>query len=135
MAILKTEAVVLKGWRLGETSRILSVFTRDHGKLKIVAKGALGPKSKFKGCLESLSHVGIVYYEKKTRELQLLSQVDLIDGHIHILGDLERTALAFAGSELVDKAVLLDEPIPQVFVLLTSYLSALDTETGFLEGY
>jgi DNA repair protein RecO (recombination protein O) len=135
MAILKTEAVVLKGWRLGETSKILSLFTREHGKIKVVAKGALGPKSKFKGCVESLSHIAAVYYEKRTRELQLLSQADLVDGHVRILGDMERTALAFAGVELVDKAVETDEPLAAVFELLVSFLSAMNGADGFLEGY
>jgi DNA repair protein RecO (recombination protein O) len=135
MAILKTEAVVLKGWRLGETSKILSLFSRDHGKIKVVAKGALGPKSKFKGCIECLAHIGVIYYNKQTRELQLLSQADLKDGHIHILGDFERTSLALAASELIDKAVLAEEPMPSVFDLFVHYLQMMDRGDGILEGY
>jgi DNA repair protein RecO (recombination protein O) len=135
MAILKTEAVVLKGWRLGETSKILSLFSRDYGKIKVVAKGALGPKSKFKGCIESLAHIGAIYYDKRTRELQLLSQADLKDGHIHILGDFERTSLALAASELIDKAVLAEEPMLSVFDLFVRYLRMLDQGGGALEGY
>ena len=90
MAILRTEAVVMKGWKLGETSKILSLFTRDFGKVKVVAKGGRGSKSKFKGCLEPLTHLRIFYYDKRTRDLQLLSQADLIDP-----GGLVDTLVAF----------------------------------------
>lgn len=135
MAILKTEAVVLKGWKLGETSKILSLYTRDFGKVKVVAKGARGPKSKFKGCLEPLTHIRIVYYNKQTRDLQLLSQTDLIDPHFSIIGDMQRTSLALAAAELVYKAVAGEEPFPQIFDLLITILRAIDSGEGFIEGY
>jgi DNA repair protein RecO (recombination protein O) len=135
MSILKTEALVLKTWRFGETSKILYLFTKDYGKIKVIAKGALAPKSPFKGCLETLSHLRIVFYEKKTRELQLLSQADLLDGHIHILGNFMRTTLALSATDLVDKAILPEEPLPLVFTLLVEYLRAMNTGKGFLEAY
>jgi DNA repair protein RecO (recombination protein O) len=135
MPILKCEAIVLKGWRLGETSKILSLFTKEFGKIKVVAKGALGPKSKFKGCIESLAQLRIIFYSKRTRELQLLSQADLVNGHIHILGDFERTSLALAAMELIDKAVLAEEPMVSLFELLVGYIQEMDSGEGFLEGY
>lgn len=134
MAILKTEAVVLRGWNLGETSKILSLYTRDFGKLKVVAKGGRGLKSKFRGCLEPLTHIRVVYYDKKTRDLQLLSQADLVDPHFRIIGDMKRTALGLAAAELVDKAVAGEEYFPQIFDLLTSVLRGIDGGEGFLEG-
>ena len=134
MAILSTEAVVLRSWKMGETSLILSLFTRDYGKVRVVAKGGRGPKSKFKGCLESLTHIRAIYYDKPTRELQLLSKTDLIDPHFHIIGHVGRTALGLASVELVDRAVVGEGSHPQIFDLLISTLSALDKNQGFLEG-
>lgn len=134
MAILKTEAVVLRGWKMGETSKILSLYTRDFGKVKVVAKGGRGPKGKFKGCLEPLTHIRVVYYDKRTRDLQLLSQADLIDPHFRIIGDMERTSLGLAAAELVDRAVVGEEPFPQVFDLLTTMLRSINSGEGFLEG-
>ena len=98
MAILQTEAVVLRGWKLGETSKILALFTRENGPVRVVAKGSRLPKSEFKGCLEPLTHIRIVYYEKRTRDLQLLSKTDLVDPHLHIIGDVKRTALGLASA-------------------------------------
>jgi DNA repair protein RecO (recombination protein O) len=135
MAILKTDAVVLKGWRLGETSKILSLCTKDHGKVKVVAKGGLGPKSKFKGCLEPMTRIRLVFYDKKTRDLQLLSQADILDAHIHIIGDFNRSALGLAQVELVERVLTQDESFPKMYELLCSVLSQLDGGQGFLEGY
>jgi len=134
MAILKTQGVVLKGWKLGETSKILSLYTRDHGKVKVVAKGARGQKSRFKGCLEPLTTVKAVYYDKRTRDLQLLSQCDCIDPHYRIIGDVQRTTLGLAAVELVDRAVVGEESYPGLFDLLADILSNLDRYDGFLEG-
>ena len=134
MAILETEAVVLRGWKMGETSSILSLFTKDFGKVRVVAKGARGPKSKFKGCLESLTHIRIIYYDKKTRDLQLLSKADLIDPHFRIIGDMTRTTLGLAMAELVDRAVAGQDAHPEVFELLTDVLKSMNDGNGFLEA-
>ena len=119
---------------MGETSLIVSLFTEAYGKVKTVAKGARSPKSKFKGCLESLTHLRIIYYDKKTRDLQLLSKTDLIDPHFYIIGNFNKTTLGLAAAELVDRAVVGEDAHPEVFRLLTSVLHALDVGQGFLEG-
>jgi len=102
--------------------------------MKLICKGARGPKSKFKGCLEPLSHINIVFYSKKTRELQLLSQAHLIDPHIQMVGDLTRTTLGLAAAELLDKAVAGEESFDRLFLLLVDVLTALDRYRGFLEA-
>lgn len=133
MAILETEAVVLRGWKLGETSKILALFTRKYGPLRVVAKGARQPKSAFKGCLEPLTRIRIVFYEKRTRELQLLSKADLIEPHLHIIGDVKRTALGLASAELIFRAVVGEEPFPDLFDLFVNLLRGLDECDGCLE--
>ncbi len=134
MAILKTDAVVLKGWKMGETSKILSLYTRDFGKVKVVAKGGRNPKSPFRGCLEPLTAIRIIYYDKRTRDLQLLSRADLIDSHSRIIGNMERTTLGLAAAELVDRAVTGEESLPSVYNLLISTLCGLNEQQDFLEA-
>ena len=55
--MVKTEGVVLGGIRFRETSKIVTLYTRDRGKLRLVAKGALRPKSRLVGHLEPITHV------------------------------------------------------------------------------
>ena len=69
MAIVTTEGIVLKTHALGDTSRIVTVYTRDHGLRKFVAKGARKLPSRFGYALEPLSRSRFVYYEKAVREL------------------------------------------------------------------
>lgn len=134
MAILDSEAVVLRGWKLGETSKIVSFYTKEFGKVRAVAKGGRGPKSKFRGCLEPLTHLRIIFYEKKSRDLQLLSKTDLIDPHYRIIGNETKSALGLAAVELIDRAVVGEEPFPRVFDLLASVLRGIDAGDGFLEA-
>jgi len=134
MAIQKTGAIVLKTWKFGETSKIVSLLTRDYGKIRVMAKGARSQKSAFKGCLEPLSHIHIVYYDKKTRNLQLLSKTDLVDPHVRFMGDMLRTTLGFAAAELVNKALMDNEPQADIFDLLKNVLSSMNKYDGFLEG-
>ncbi len=53
MSIVKTEAFVLRSFRYGETSKIVTLFTRDFGKMNAIVKGARNYKSKICGTLES----------------------------------------------------------------------------------
>jgi len=120
MAIVQTEALVVRSYRLGETSLIVSLFTRDHGLLRCVAKGARGPKSRFGASLEPGVRVSAVVYRKLTRDLQLLSKTDIVEvlpalwedpdrfgAATQILEFLERAAYGESGDpELLDLAAL-----------------------------
>ena len=135
MAILESEGVVLKGWKFGETSTIVSIFTKNFGKVRMMAKGSRSLKSKFKGCLEPLTYIHLIYYEKNTRELQLLSKANLIDPHYGIIGNPLKTTLAFAAAELVEKTVEEENPVEDLFTLLIHTLSSIDRGDKFMEGY
>src|SRR5215218_10379740 len=57
-----TEAVVLRSIRYGEADRILHVYTHDHGRLSVIAKGVRKTKSRFGGRLEPLARVELVLH-------------------------------------------------------------------------
>ena len=78
MAIVQTDALVLRSHRLGETSLIVTLFTRDFGLMRCVAKGARGGKSRFGAALEPGVSIAAVVYRKLTRDLQLLSKADIV---------------------------------------------------------
>ena len=125
MSLQKTEAIVLRTRRLGETSKILTLYSRKSGKLKVVAKGSRGLKSRFFGTLEPLNHISIVYYFKTTRELQLLSQADIIHGFIGIKEDLEKYSLATFCCELIDRTQL-EQPNFYLFQVLVQMLQGME---------
>lgn len=127
MSICKAEAIVLKSMNLRESSRIVTLYSKDYGKMKVVAKGVLLPQSRFSGTLENFSQVRIVFYKKENTELYTLSQADLINPFYRICLDLDRFAAASSGMELLDKMVSWEEPLPSVFDLSLDFLSQVES--------
>lgn len=122
MALLTTEGIVLKAQALGDTSRIVTIYTRDHGLRKVVAKGARKSPSRFGYALEPLSRSRFVLYLKPDRDLHLLSQAEVLDPLGSRLADLTRLAHAQAALEIVDRLVWGEEPHPELFDLLRQAL-------------
>jgi len=122
MALVTTEGIVLKTHPLGDTSRIVAVYTRDHGMRRFVAKGARKPPSRFGYALEPLSRSRFVYYEKPDRDLHLLSKAEVLDALGSRLTDLHRLSHAQAALELVDRLVWGEEPHPRLYALLAQAL-------------
>ena len=72
----KTEAVVLRSFRLGEADRVLHLYTLDRGRVGAVAKGVRKTKSRFGARLEPLSHVELMLHQG-SGELQTVTGVEL----------------------------------------------------------
>ena len=125
MALQRSEGLVLKTYALGDTSRIVVVFTRDLGMLRLVAKGARKTPQRFGYALEPLSRGRYVFYLKPDRDLQLLSQADTLDPIGSRLTELARLAHAQAATELIDRLVWGEEPHPELFDLLVRALDAV----------
>ena len=125
MALTRCEAVVVRTYPLGDTSRIAVLYSREFGLVRGVAKGARGPKSRFGAGLEPLSVIDVVLYRKDGRELDLLSKVDVRaswDG-----GGLARVTHAQAILEFVDRLVWETEHDPALYDRLLAALGALRT--------
>lgn len=126
MSLQKTEAIVLKSLKQGETSKILTLYTRRSGKLSVIAKGARSAKSRFGGSLEPCNYISIVYYQKENRDLQFLSQAEILSAFSGIKRDLEKTTVAVAVCELINRFEVDTEPNPRLFQLALQVLKAID---------
>lgn len=134
MAIQKAEAIVLHRRRQGETSKIVTLYTREFGRLMLMAKGSRGTRSKYLGTLETFNHISIVFYRKEERGLQYLSQASILSPLVRLHGHLGRIALASIPCEIIDKSEIGDQPHPQQFQLLLDTLTALDANDGGLRN-
>jgi len=123
MALTRCEAVVVRTYPLGDTSRIAVLYSREFGLVRGVAKGARGPKSRFGAGLEPLSVVDVVLYRKDGRDLDLLSKVDVLEDWRAT--DLARVAHAQAVLEFVDRLVHEVEPDARMYDLVRGALHAL----------
>jgi len=124
MALIRSEGIVVRTYALGDTSRIVVVFTREHGLVKLVAKGARKTPSRFGFALEPLSRAHYTYYFKTDRDLHLVSQADTLDPIGSRLSDITRLAHAQAALELIDRLVWGAEPHAELFELLASTIDA-----------
>src|SRR3989304_3420592 len=125
--IIKTEAIVLSKMNYGDTSNILSVYTKDYGKLSVIIKGARSPRSKSGFIADPPNHVQIVIYKKDTRDLQVLSSIDLISYFPHMKEDIDRLKYSFAIIELVKKLTPENETNLRLFNGLSRILSLIDS--------
>lgn len=125
MPIVKSEAIFLKGTNWRESSRILTAFSRDYGKVRLVAKGARRVKSKYGAALEPLTHAQIIFYQRETRDLYTLSEAVVLDPFEGIKGDLEKFSQAAIASEMLDRSLATEEGNPGLFGFVLSYLKAL----------
>ena len=96
--IITTEAIILHSRKYSDTSKILVAFTRDEGKVSLIAKGARNPKSKFGGCLEPLSFSSLTIYKKANKELHTLGKAEIITPLRRLTADYDKltTALSIA---------------------------------------
>ncbi|NOX88058.1 MAG: DNA repair protein RecO [Calditrichaeota bacterium] len=101
--LIKSEAIVIHSIRWHETSKIVTFYSRQKGIIKAIARGALRKNSQMGGLLESLNHVQIVISEKESRDLQIITQVYLINPFTDLKSDLKRLPYAMAISELIKK--------------------------------
>ncbi|HEX6511498.1 MAG TPA: DNA repair protein RecO [Chloroflexota bacterium] len=96
----RTEAVVLDRRDFGEADRLLTLYTPGLGKVRAIAKGARRTTSRISGHIELFTHTQLLL--ASGRNLDIVSQSQLIRGHERLREDLWRAALAFHVVELVN---------------------------------
>src|SRR5918999_49922 len=121
----RTEAVVLRSFRLGEADRVLHVYTADRGRVGAVAKGIRKTKSRFGARLEPLSHVQLVLHEGRG-ELHTVTGVDLIRPHRATREDPYRLGVALIGAEAMLRLFDEQEANARAFEALTRFLDLVD---------
>jgi len=127
--IVKTEAIVLRTMRYRETSRIAALYTKERGKISVIAKGARDGRGRLGGSLQPMNQVGVVVYMKESRDLQLLTQCDVTRPFPGLSTDLERMAAGMAAVELTDAVSPAEEPNAELFDLLSATLDAVSHAT------
>jgi DNA repair protein RecO (recombination protein O) len=127
MPLRETEAIVLRTYRLSEADKIVSLFTRQLGRLRAVAQGALRPKSRYGGTLEPLSYVRLWVFERENRDLLHLNAVEIIESFFDMQKDYRVQLSAQYLSEVAERLLPEREVNERVFRLLLAVLRALKT--------
>jgi len=122
----RTEGVILKRTNFGEADKLLTLFSGHFGKIRLLAKGIRKPKSRKGGNLELFNWVKI--YAAKGRNLDLITEVEVVKPFRKWRKDLGRVAIAYHLVELVDRLTAEEAKNREVFELLVLSLEKLGTE-------
>ena len=124
--LYKAESIILSRKNVGEADRILTVFSKEYGKIRCIAKGVRRVTSRRAPHLEIFTHCSIMLHKGSALD----SVVEVYPTHVfeYIRGDLERVGIAYLYCELV--AVLLADyqEHSDVYDLLLAALTQLDTD-------
>ena len=123
MRTYKTEGIIIRRINFGEADRILTIFTKHYGKIKVIAKGVRRIKSRRASHLELFNHT--VLFLNKGKNLDFVSEAQLINSFSDLRKDLTKIALAFNLCELIDQLTRENQSHQQVFNLLTTCLNDL----------
>jgi len=122
--LYRTEGIVLRRSEIGEADYILTVYTPQHGKIRVVAKGVRKPASHMSGHVELFSRSKMMI--ATARNLDIVTQCEVLDPHRPIGEDLDRIAYAFYLVELIDRLTPDNLENVAVYALLADGLSYLD---------
>jgi DNA repair protein RecO (recombination protein O) len=127
-----SEAIVLRTWPFREADLLVTMFTRQQGKVRGVAKSAMKSRKRFGGALEPMTHVRAHYAEKPRQELLRIDSFDIITSPLADPVDYARAAgLAFL-AEVLDELLPDHDPHDAVFRLALTTLEHLRTDSLWL---
>ena len=123
--ICKQEAIVLRSFDYSDSSRIITLFTKDYGKIGIIARGIKRRKNPFLGTLEICNLLSVIYFIKPTRQLGTFQECRIINHFPRLRSSLEPLFVALYCTEMIRECVAEADPNIQLFKLLRYSLGQL----------
>lgn len=125
MNLYGVRAVVLNSRPMRDADRVLTLYSREKGKIRAVAHGVNKPASRKRGAVQPFCHSDFML--RRGRELDTVSQCEGMDIFPGLWDDLERMGYAAHVSEVVDSLTAEGEPNQAVFELLLDTLRRLES--------
>ncbi len=123
MATYKTRAISLKTAPFAEADKLVTLFTRDHGKVRAIAKGARRVPSRLGGRVEPFTYAE--YFIANGRSLDIISQCEVIETFQHLREDAQGLPAGLYMLKLVDSGTVEGQRYPELFDLLLKFLLRL----------
>jgi DNA repair protein RecO (recombination protein O) len=111
----KAQALVLRTTDWSETSRIATLWTREFGKVRALAKGGRRLKSNFENALDLLTYCSIVFLRKSHGSLDLLTEAQVVRRFPRLRSDLAALHGAYYVAELLEAMTEEHDPHPMLF--------------------
>jgi DNA repair protein RecO (recombination protein O) len=127
MAIIeKTEGIVIRRERFRSTSKMVTLFSKDYGRLSLLAKGGFDPKRLLGGNLEPFSLTEITFYYREGKEYHLISGASLIYDFPRFRSETERFFYASLLSSFIIKTLPKEVKQSSLYQLFLSTIFLLD---------
>ncbi|AQS59893.1 DNA repair protein RecO [Desulforamulus ferrireducens] len=123
MKTYKLDAIILKSRDMREADKIITIYSIQRGKQRVVAHGAAKPTSRKRGAVQPFCYSSLLLH--RGRQIDSVSQAELKEGFADLRYDLERLTAAAYLAELTDSFVGEGEPNQELFALLLSTLYLL----------
>jgi len=120
-----SEGIVLARKNYGEADRILSVYSKDYGRIALMAKGIRRPKSKKRGHIEVFNQVR--FQTVIGRGIDLMTEAEVIDDFKEVRKSLKKISLSYYFSEVIGRITHEQESNPELYNLILKYLNDLKT--------
>jgi hypothetical protein len=104
----RSEAIVLRRVDFGEADRMLTLYSREFGKIRALAKGARKPQTRKAGHIELFMRSDFMFAEG--RSIDIVTQAELVEPYAALRNDLVRTTYAAYAAELIDGLTAEAEP-------------------------
>jgi DNA repair protein RecO (recombination protein O) len=124
MKILLQPAYIIHSRPYRDTSLLLELFTQEHGRVSVVARGAKGPRSQFKGLLQPFAPL-VVSWLGKT-ELMMLTAAEAVNCAFDFRGNI--LLCGFYLNELIMRLLHRYDPHPQLYQIYQQTLINLQQE-------
>ena len=128
MSSEKSLAIVIRVVEFSESSCVVTLFTRDFGKISALAKGARRPKSPFEAALDLLAVCRVVFLRKSSDALDLLTEAKLERRFRSATRDLSRLYAGYYVAELLRDLTENGDPHPDLFQAADDTLARLDSD-------
>ncbi len=126
----RSEAIILRRTDFGEADRLLTLFARDFGKIKGIAKGARKPQSRKTGHVELFMRSKCFF--ARGRDLNILTQAEMVNGYAALRADLVKATYASYVVELLDRFTVEEDKNIQLYDLLSNTLDRLTSDVDVL---
>ena len=120
------EAIVLRTWPFLEADLLVSLFTREQGRVKGVARHALRSRRRFGGALEPMTTVRATYAERPKQDLMRMDAFEIVASPLRGAVDWERTAGLQLMAEVLEEALPEMAPEDAVFRLAVAVLGEME---------
>jgi DNA repair protein RecO (recombination protein O) len=123
-----TEAIVLARRDFSEADRILTIYTKNFGKLGILAKGIKKPQSRKRGHLEIFCKIS--FSAVSAKGLDIVTEAEIIDSYSQVRKDLKKVTVAYFFVEVANKITKEEEKNEDYYNLLSNYLDKLKVNSS-----